>query len=322
MNCLKKYIMPLMAGFMLMSMCSCEYKDLEELNFDAESILVDFSWEKTDSVPSCFRVILYPADNGTRLKIRQECLTYDIYNTAAVLNNVPCGNYVVTAYNTDTQKNMAKDSHSLYSIKSTLTDDDARKTIPYNVIDSIYDGQRIYDTPDLMMHHAAEKFTVLSGKHNLLTLMPDSMVTTVRLRIHGIKGLQYARKIVGTVNNVAAQRWIAEDNKTDEASVVMFWCHCSEDIIYSNFYVYGLFPNHQENLPHKLTLFFWMEGQNIYIPIDISGEVGKYDEDDRVIDLDISDIDLDLKEKIVGKGMFDIHVAEWSDREENIIIVI
>ncbi len=322
MNWIKKCMMPLMAGFTLITMSSCEYKDLEELNFDTESIIVDFSWEKTDSVPSCFRVVLCPADNGTRLKTRQDCLTFDIYNTAAVLNNVPCGNYFVTAYNTDTQKNLVKNNHSLYSMISTLTDDDVRKTIPYNVIDSIYDGQRIYDTPDFMMHHTAEKFTVRSGMQNLLTLVPDSMVTTVRLKIYGIKGLQYARQIVGTVNNASAQRWIAEDNKTDEASVVMFECHYNDETIYSDFYVYGLFPDHQKNLPHKLTLFFWLDGQNIYIPLDISDQIEQYDEGDRIIDLNITDINLNLKEKIVGKGMFDIHVSEWSDSEENIIIVI
>ena len=198
-------------------------------------------------------------------------------------------------------------------------------TPPYNsrgsfdtptVVDSLFNGQKVLDYPDYMVHANKVDVEVLYGVNNqMLTLNPDSMVVTIDYIIHGIGGLSWVKQIRGAINNVAGKRYIAFDNRTEDAVSVMFDCRYNDEdsLVYGSFYVFGIEPTEITNLNHKMILFFWMNGGKVYLPIDVTNAFAAYRRENKKILIDIPSLGIDLRDYISSKNTFDIDLDEWED---------
>ena len=182
------------------------------------------------------------------------------------------------------------------------------------VLDSIYNGQQVLYCPDYMVHSYNTPISVLE-KNKRITLVPDSMIITVDYKINGIRGLSWVKQVRGAINNVAAKRYINIQNKTENAVAVMFDCKYNQvdNAIYGSFYVFGVNPTDQNNLPHKIVLFFWTDSGKVYLPIDVTDIFAKYKQGNPKIYIEIPSLDIDIRDYISSKNTFDINLEEWEN---------
>jgi len=312
-------------SLVLALLSSCEYKDLDDSlypeSWKRQSIALSWDYSCLDSIPKSFRVALYPADELTREKLTQPCLLYDVYNTNAVLSNLPGGYYKVTAWNTDTEHCIINDVSDRDKVNATTTTFYTSGANPSAVLDSLYYGQPIYDTPEYMVHANKEMFHVVDDMLNQpLMLTPDSMCVTVDYIIHGISPLHLAKQVRAAVNNVTHSRLIAYDRETRDTCVIMTDCltNPNDSTIHGRFYLYGMEPEDFQKMDHTMTLFFWLDGRNIFFPIKINYYLRPYRREDNVIYLEIPDIGLNLRKYINTTGSFEINVDEWDDIQMDI----
>lgn len=302
---------------------SCDYKNLDDewyADRKNQSIALMWDYGKIDSVPGSFRVSFWPSDEATLAKVPEGLLFYDVYNGLAVLSDLPSGNYKVTAWNTDTEHNIIEDKDNRDGMYATTTAFYTSGANPSNVLDSLYYGQPILDTPDYMVHANKESVTVLPEQQNQpMTLIPDSMCVAVDYRIHGVASLHLASQIRAAMNNVTKKRYLAYGNMTQDTCVVMADCMAGiqDSTVYGRFFVYGMEPGDFQKMDHTLTLFFWMEEKNVYFPIQVNTFLKPYTKNDRIIYLDIPNVGLDLR-NYVSSGSFEVNVKEWDDIEQDI----
>lgn len=295
---------------------SCEYKELDEPEYNSPSFLLNFVFEHVDSIPNDYLVVFYPMDDNNNIDESKGYYVREINGKAAYITGIPAGNYKITAWNkflehTRVDINSDRNKTVAYAQQYFTTAD-----MPIKVLDSLYHGQTIMDTPDYMTHANEENFELLNGIENQrLTLYPDSMVVTVEYRLRGVKSLGMAKQIKAAVNNVARYRYPAFDNNTKDTCTVMFDCRfdAQDSLIYGNFYVFGIEPQELSKLSHKMVLFFWLNGNNIYLPIDVTQAFRAYKKDDKKILIEMPDLNIDLKDYIPTSGTFDVDINSWED---------
>ncbi len=314
----KVYIPIISAAVMLLSagLISCDYKDLDEPELNAPSFLLNFAFEHVDSIPNDYLVVFYPMNDNQNIDKSKGYYVREINGKAAYITGIPAGKYKITAWNkflehTRVDINADRNKTVAYAQQYFTTAD-----MPARMLDSLYYGQTIMDTPDYMTHANVENFELLNDVENQkMTLHPDSMVVTIEYKLRGVKSLGMAKQIKATINNVAKYRYPAFDNITKDTCTVMFDCHFnpSDSLIYGKFYVFGIDPQETSVLSHKMVLFFWMNGNNIYLPIDVTEELQAYRKEDKKILIELPDLNIDLKDYIPTSGTFNVDVNSWEN---------
>lgn len=320
---MKKYIsIPMMIALMAALLCSCEYKDLDEGAGSSQKtkFTLSFDWDKVDSIPSYMRVVFYPEDIT---RYAQGYTFFDVLNRDTVIE-LPAGKYDVTAWNNDTEHNIYSGFTIRQSIYATTGNYSPHGDVNIpKVLDSLYNGQKVLDYPDYMVHANKSAFE-LSYKDYIhkLVLAPDSMVVTIEVRMHGIKGLEWCNNIRGAINNVAAKRYMAYDNRTEETVAVMFDAqkHEEDSLVTAKFWVYGIEPSELSNLEHRMIFFFWITGNQMYIPLDVTKIIARVSKDDKYILIETPDLDIDLGDYVrQGNTGWTIDTEDWED-VENIVL--
>ena len=309
--------MSILTALSITFLSSCDYKALEENTPALTSIHLDFQWQKVDSVPDLMRVAFYTADEITRSNFTKGYTFFDLSkrNWPATIQ-LPAGLYHVTAWNNDTEHVLTDKYGSQSTLHATTLTHNVRSTLDIpSVLDSLYNGQRVLDYPDYMVHANQMEYDVKYTDEQELTLYPDSMVVTVEYKIHGIGGLSWVRQIKGTVNNVAGKRYIAYPNRTEEPVSIMFdGDYTAEDsLVWGKFYIFGIEPTDLAELNHKMVLFFWMDGGKVYLPIDVTNIFHAYRRDQSKIVIETPSLDIDLRDFISSKNTFNVDLDEWDD---------
>lgn len=303
-------------------LASCEYKELDEESA-LNPVTINFDWnEKLDnnpeSVPGSMRVAFYPADDLARANMNKGYTFFDLPQSIwPATVQLPAGIYDVVAWNNDTEHVLTDKYGSQKTLHVTTPTYNSRGTFDTpSVLDSIYNGQRVLDYPDYMVHSINPEEEILYGvPSQKITLVPDSMVITVEYKIHGIAGLSWVKQARGAVNNVAGKRFIAYDNLTEDAVAVMFDCsyNAEDSLLYGKFYVFGIEPTELNNLTHKMVFFFWMDAGKVYLPIDVTKIFANYRKDQTKIVIDIPSLNIDLRDYVSTKNTFDIDIDKWDD---------
>ncbi len=294
----------------------CEYKDLGEAGEYTREVFpltVAFDWSKVDSVPESMRVAFYPHDGNIT---NRGYTFFDILNRDTVVQ-IPAGIYDIVAWNNDCEHVQMGGYSAVKSIYgTTLSYSPHGDYIMPQVLDSIFEGQEVLDYPDYMVHATKIPFEVAQdGTTKQITLQPDSMVATIDVILRKVKSLDKCKAIRGAINNVAGKRFMAWDNKTERTTGVVFdakW-DSNEDCVQARFWLFGIHPAEENNLQHKLVMFFWLNGGRAYLPLDITGILKKYTKDNKHITIDIQDLNVDLKDYIKQAGGFDIGVDDWDN---------
>jgi hypothetical protein len=321
---IKKQIMLMAAMATGMVLCSCEYKDLGE-STSLGTVTLNFDTTKIEQVPTSMRAVFYPADAMTLSNMTKGYTIFDcprhIWPRTCEL---PAGRYYITAWNNDTEHVLYENMGDKDLLYATTFKYAARGMYDKpSVIDSIYDGQTVLDYPDYMVHAAnnGQPIDVFPEMNNEFTLFPDSMVVTVNFKLKDIKGLDWVKECRGSLNNVAGKRFITPDNLTEDSVAVMFDCMFDEkeNCVYGSFYVFGLYPSNSTIvLSHKMVMYFWMNGGQVFLPIDVTDIINNADSTGDRVSIEITDLDINLKDYVSKKNTFDLDVEEWSDVEIDI----
>lgn len=308
------------------ALAGCEYKSLDEVTYESQSLLLDYDWNRVGERAKSFTVAFYPADEETAEKMNDTYYTYGVYAAPTVINYLPDGIFNVTAWSKDWEYNRILDIPWYERVATTLGAKYKKENLPEHVLDSLYSKQEVYAAPDYILKANREQFAVRKGEENQrLVLTPDSAVVAIRIEIHGVKGLSMIREIRGTLNNVAKQRLLSYEKVTQDTAMVMFDFNFStkDSLIWTDFYLYDIEPRmvsqtkgtaSDSKMSHLLTLFFWLEGNNIFLPIDVTDQIANFvQKNQNKIVLTIDDIDLNLADYIPGMGGFDVNVDDWED---------
>ena len=302
------------AILVVMGATSCQYKDFEsEGGTELLPVIVDFDWAKVDSVPHAMRVAFYSQD---KIDNSKNYIFFDLPKSIwPARGKLPGGFYNVVAWNNDTEHVLTDDYNMQNKLYATTPQYNTKENVEIpTVLDSIYNGQQVLYCPDYMVHSYNTPISVLE-KNKRITLVPDSMIITVDYKINGIRGLSWVKQVRGAINNVAAKRYINIQNKTENAVAVMFDCKYNQvdNAIYGSFYVFGVNPTDQNNLPHKIVLFFWTDSGKVYLPIDVTDIFAKYKQGNPKIYIEIPSLDIDIRDYISSKNTFDINLEEWEN---------
>lgn len=318
-NCLGSYPkLPLLAVILgMMTVSSCEYKDIDEHDFSSSvPVRLHFNWEAVDSVPQRTIVVLYPTQDG---KLTRGYMWFDVLNRDTVVQ-IPTGTYNVTAWNSDHTHVYIPRYAPQKSVYATTLDIATNNmyALP-NILDSIYDGQKVLDYPDYMTHANKTLFEITkSSTLQELDLDMDSMVVAVDIQLKGIKGLELCKRVKGTINNCASKRFIAHDNLTEECATVAFDMQVQGDsLLTAHCYIFGTEPTGQRNLNHKMLLFFWLKNGRVYIPIDVTEVFAATDSDSNRLVIKSDNININLYDYLQNSSMV-VDIDEWDNTSNDI----
>ena len=305
------------AAALLALLTACEYKELGdtyEIPVDAKRrITIHYDWSHVDSIPPSMRVAWYPRDVTPYPKSYQ---LLDILSRDTTVY-VGMGSYDVVAWNNDAEHVLTpwQNMSQAATVMATTAPYDAHgsKSIP-KVLDSLYNGQRVLDYPDYMVHTVAQPFTVENKVgEQVITLTPDSMVITVHVRLAKIAGLEYCQRIRGAVNNVTEKRYMAYDNKKEGMVAVIFDAqpNVADSCVTATFWVFGIEPDY-----HKLMTFFWLDGGQLYVTIDITDMINDGMKHAKEIFIDIPDLNINLADYVIKPGSgFIVDADDWQNVE-------
>lgn len=317
----KRYNIILSVLFTLISISSCDYKELEESG-KLISVKLNMDFAAVDSIPKAIRVAFYPADDITQENNKRYTI-YDLPQSIWTKKgnsqwqaqvNLARGVYDIVAWNNDTEHVLTEDNNSQMTLCATTQEYTTKGSFDTpELLDSIYNGQKVVEYPDYMTHSINTEEDI--NENSEITLSQDSMVVTVDYKIHGIGGLAWVKQIRGSMNNVAGKRYIANYNRTEETVAVMFDCNYNQEdsLVYGTFYVFGIEPTEMKNLTHKMILFFWMDAAKVFLPIDITEIIRKYRKENKKIIIDIPSLGIDLRDYITSKNTFDVNVETWDN---------
>jgi len=312
-----KAVMIAALGLML---TACEYKDLGDFGrgkIKKIPVTLHFDWQQVDSIPNSMRVVFYPDD---KTNYAQGYTFFDVLNCDTTIQ-LPAGGYSLTAWNNDCEHVIVSHFSKQEATYATTGNysPHGNVNIP-KVLDSLYHDQKVLDYPDYMVHANLFNFLIEENKPNqVITLTPDSMVVTVEVKLHGIKGLEWCQNIRGAINNVAGKRYIAFDNLTEDKVAIMFDAEPvqQDSMVVAKFWVFGIEPTDLSHLDHKLVMFFWITGNQVFIPIDVTDIIANARKDDTYVLIETPDLDIDLS-KYVRQGETGIIVdaEDWEETEE------
>ena len=316
---MKQLIRPILLLCMAVTvLTACEYKDLDEPYDENKKrhLIVDFLWDNVDSIPGSMRVVFYPEELGSH---SSGYTFYDIKNRRDTIE-VPVSTYNISAWNND-MEHVIVEGYGMHTSTFATTGNyspHGNANIP-KVMDSIYYGKKILDYPDYMTHANVLNYRIdPEYDYQYLSLTPDSMVVTMEVRIKKIKGLEYCEKVRGEVENIPAKRYIGYPNKTEDPAVIMFDAkpEMEDSCITAKFWVFGIEPTDIQHLQHRMTLFFWITGAQIFITIDASSAFQKYNADDKYVLIEPNEIDLELSKFVKqGETGMTVDAEDWEETE-------
>ena len=297
---------------------ACEYKALDE-PYDGDfkrHLIIDFQWGAVDSIPGSMRVVFYPEEPAP---YSSGYTFYDISNRRDTIE-VPVSTYNISAWNNDIE-HVIMEGYGRHTTTFATTGNyspHGNTSIP-KVMDSIYANTRILDYPDYMVHANEHDYRVNPNyDYQELVMKPDSMVVTMEVRIKKVKGLEHCQKVRAAVENIPAKRYVGYPNRTEEPVVIMFDAQAQEkdSCITAKFWVFGIEPTEMAQLQHRITVFFWITGAQIFVTVDATRSFRRYTIDDKYVLIEPEEIDLDLSKYIKqdGAGMI-VDAEDWEDAE-------
>lgn len=292
---------------------ACEYKDLDVIaSPKTVPVRIHFDWSKVDSIPTQMRVGLYQLQDTkstgsyTWLEVGNQDITV----------NAPVGDWRMTAWNRDV-------THIVYdhfgwrdslNVTSTNTFTNFNSRFLSHILDSIFPGDVFKDYPDYMVHDNSEFVSIREDVANqVINVCPDSMVITVNVTAHGIKGLEMVKLTRGALSNVAGKRYIAYDNKVTEPVTVIFDAksHPNDSTVTAKFWVFGLEPEELKGINHHAALFFWTGRGQTFVDVDVTDIIHAALKEGSEVNIDLF-LDIDLHDLLPVSG-FNVEIDQWDN---------
>lgn len=312
---MKKIGLAILSAFAALSLPSCQYKDLEDESPWAHrpSVKVGFEWDQVDSIPSGMRVAFYSVSSDGEYS--QGYTFYDIGNRDSTIR-IAAGTYDVTAWNNDCSHVLTAGYASRNTVNATTLQYSTHGLyVMDEILDSIYNGQRVLDYPDYMVHANKTQVHIYQDVENQkVILRPDSMVITIDVHLGGIRGLENCKSIRGAINNIRGKRFMAFNNYTEESVAIAFeaFPNVEDSCVSARFWVFGVEPAALQTDIRTLVTFFWMRGGRVFLPLDVTESFVGLKEDGKHIVIDFPDLGIDLND-FIKKGGMDVDVDDWNE---------
>ena len=152
---------------------SCEYKDLDD-GSELNAVTIDFDMKsKIDSIPGSMRVAFYPVDALAKANMNKGYTFFDLPQSIwPATVQLPAGIYDVVAWNNDTEHVLTEKYGSQVTLHATTPPYNSRGTFDTpNILDSLYNGQRVLDYPDYMVHAIQKRKFCITSKTKV-SLLP------------------------------------------------------------------------------------------------------------------------------------------------------
>ena len=308
---MRTYLFPclLMAAATAIIMTACQYKDFDEEPSETKKVplTLHFDWQNVDSIPTKMQVMFYQGNSSGYQR-------FDVGNNDTTVMVLP-GSYKISAWNNDASHVYFNGYNYLDSINATTpTFNPQNSQALKGLLDSLFPGHLVLDYPDYMVHANNRNVNIEWYDQRTVTLVPDSMVVTVDVDIHGIGGLEIVRSIRGAITNVAGKRYMAYHNRTTTPATVLFEArgNAADSTVTGRFWVFGLRPEEIPKGEHEAALFFWTTNGNVFINWDITDLVNKADKNDMILKLEVKDMGIDIRDIVPEQGL-NIDIEGWNN---------
>lgn len=345
-NQMKKILSIFSLMAVIVSLASCEHKDLCYHHPHTETIIVKFDWQyEPQANPGGMSVFFYPENGG-------ETRRFDLSRDGGIVELV-VGNYRAVAYNNDSEAiryaNGSFENHRLFTRESrgifepinieadyTFTDEspallelnDRRKFIETDSVlyaastenIEITDNGTYYDHEIITSDMKGPQLKVdNSGDTVVITMTPRDVICTYTYEVRNVKKpkyvTQYSCALAGMVGQYYPGTWI----KGEECVTIPFSGGVSvpEQKLEGKFYTFGENPDNTDK--HWFVLFLWQtDGKGYLRYCDVSDQVHNAP-DPRRVHL-IIDQDLSLPEPIENGSGFQPSVDEWEEEHHDILM--
>lgn len=302
----------------LLALTACEHKDLCYDHPHDKEIRINFDWSETrpENIPQVMRVVFHIPNDDPDVE-------YDLPPSGGIVK-VPDGVYEILTYDND-NVSAEWDNANDGNIETTIFHTPKWKAIPQS-------GE-IYVAPEHFCSDILPQMVLSDNPGNRsITLVPERKVSLVTYEIHGIRKLERADAIYGTLSGVSTEFALAEECCVEsrvegEEHTIGFEADITDGEITGKFYVLGCgFTLHEveehEN-EHIFTVYIVnKQGKYISIPVDVTEQLSCERSYGKVVDRHlVINLDTEVPDKGNEGGtgsFFDPDVDEWEDVEEDI----
>lgn len=288
-------------------LASCEYKDLDVDDDHVDGIakvMVVISHDSLDFKPAMNRVVIYPIAHTPMARTERnvkDSLQIKLWE----------GMYEAVSYNDDSEINRVTESND--SMPSVFISTERVTTSAFSK-DSLLTGY-IYNSPDRTAVSSNDTLDVTDGPGNRVVLMQKEVTQLVRLRIKGIKHLEYLQDAAVCIGNCHVKYNVNGDTVTrDKGNVIAAVDSIDtegEEITF-DFNTFGIGKS-------KQFLSIALQGQNFihFLHFDATEETIRLSGSRRIeIDINI-DADFDIKEIIPKGSGFAVTTDDWETKWED-----
>lgn len=336
----------LMLAVFLLTLSSCEHKDLYMVDSNLVKVMVNFDYTNVDRTPTAMRVLFYPiqADSVST----GAPLMFDLNGTGGVVN-IPEGDYKVLSYNVDNENIIEVNDNDFSNFRlttsSTMVDVDnnsggekARMRALFGQNLPKAEGEKeylLYDEPDWTCRCFCERFhvnppttttrtdgAVAPSEVPSLTLAAEPALVTLEFDVTGIDGLSRASFVRATISGVAASYCMATGTPSSETGMVSFACKIipEEGIVRGTVKLWGYQPEDIEDIQQYLNIYVWSSSGNYYFTNEVTGTLNEAimtGGDSRLVHFDVEAL-LDLTQGTVGDSGFQPSIGDWGEEHRGI----
>ena len=291
----------------VLSLTSCEHKDLCYDHYHNTKIQVVFDWKNApDATPETMRLYLFPIDGGRPR-------TYEFIDYRGGHVNVPAGRYKALCVNSDTESVLYRNTDSFdgfeaYAPEGVLNVGGSPAPRAEGT-----SGERIAGSPDRLYDLVIEP----SKESQTVTLYPALSVCRYRVTITNVSNLKYISPdgVSGALTGMSGGMLVGRNELTSDPVTVPFGVVSDgTSTLTADFLVFG--QTGPEDPVHNLVIYVIMsDGRRNYYTFDVTWQVdGAPDPRDVHIMLD----GLPLPKPIVNGGGFHPTVDEWQNVEVDV----
>lgn len=331
----------LLTSLLVMSLVSCEHKELLVPNTELSQVQVGFDYSDVEQTPKAMRVLFFPMESN------RPSYKFDLASEGGYVR-LPAGNYQVIAYNIDTENilEISDDDYDnfelttqSYVVEEESNSEKQETTISYSrslfgvsVPKGRGEGEfLLYDTPEWTCMSKMDQFQVKSGpstplvktravSDNALTLHASTAVCVVDLVVVGIEGVEYASMVRGTLSGIAAGKYLASNNPTSCAGMVSFTGNIDREnkVIRARFFVWDFVPADSPDMRQYMNLYIWSNTGNYYMSADVTDVLANA-EQAQVTHVDVRlKLELTIMEVDEGNSGFKPQLNEWEEQSSDI----
>ena len=306
------HVLLAVAVLAVLSLTSCEHKDLCHDSLHVVNVKVVFDWRNAPgATPETMRLYLFPVRGG-------KPQAYEFTDCRGGYISVPAGRYRGLCVNSDTESVLYRGIDSFETFGAYAPDGVLNVRSSSAPRAEGTSGERIAKSLDLLYTDRLDDVTIeLSGDNRAITLYPGLSVCRYRVTITNVSNLKYISRdgICGALTGMSGGMLVGRNELASDPVTVPFGMD-SDGIstLTADFPVFG--QNGPDGPVHKLVVYVVMsDGSRNYYTFDVTRQV---DEAPDPRDVHIMLDGLPLPKPIVNGGGFHPTVDEWQNVDVNV----